>query len=267
MKRIVVCLVILVMLLTGCSSGEKKPIELPKKADNSGDRVVIYMDEGRLFPISYSVDGKQMLENGTYWYYELSHVPSFDDKETFYIYDADSKQPIEKTTYFELNEKSGYATNGDWELFLRPVHTEYAVSNQEMVDERFVDMTKKQLAANKMEDAEAIVSDVWECDFDNDGTAEHFFKACNCEITVEKRKNTYCFLGYTDGEVCQILYGYYSSESEKAGGKFKKIEPIVCDLNGEGKWTVMVFKQSSYASLIAYDFNDGNFYKTYEIIF
>ena len=240
---------------------------MPEKADNSGDRVVLYLDNRGLFPISFSVDGKQMIENGTYWYYELNRIPSFEKKETFYIYDVDSKQPIEKTEYSELDEKSGFATNGEWTLFLRPVHTEYAASNQDLVDERFVEMTKKQLAANKVEDAAAIVSDVWECDIDGDGTAEHFFKACNCDISVEKRKSTYCFLGYTDGEECQVLYGYYSSKAEKAGSRFKTLEPIVCDLNGQGKWSVMVFKQSSYACMTVYDFNNGNFSKNYEIVF
>ena len=83
MKRIVVFLAILVMVLTACASREKKPLELPEKADNSGDRVVLYLDNRGLFPISFSVDGKQMIENGTYWYYELNRIPLFEKKETF----------------------------------------------------------------------------------------------------------------------------------------------------------------------------------------
>ncbi len=267
MKRILFILMISVLLLTGCAKKAPKPIDLPEKPNNTGEKVVFYMCEKGNFPISFTVDGTQQIENGTYWYYELQGAFDYKQDEVFYIYDSSTMQPIETAQFADLGNQDGYATNGGWPLFMTPVHTEYGDANQDLVDEQLVTLAKQQLSANNLENARVQITDVWACDMDADETPEQFFKACNCALSAEERKESYCFLGYTDGESCQVLYGYYSPQTDATEKQVKTIEPVICDLSGSGTWDVMLHKAGDYESMTTYDFTDGNFSKCYEIIY
>ncbi len=266
MKRLLFLTTVLCILLAGCSEGKTKPIELSEKADNSGMRAVYFLDEGRSFPLSIANDGKQMLEKGVYWHYELNDLCSFEAEEEFFLYDTQTKLPIKKATFDAFSKENGYAVNGEWQAFFAPIHTEYGKDNQDAVDEQLIATARRLLDANKMNGAEVTVTDVWSFDLDGDAVDECFFKACNCNMLDDEEHASYCILGYVDGEACQTLYGDYSKKAVETE-KTRQIEPIICDPEGDGIWSVWVYKSGDFKSVTSFDFEDGNFSRCYEIIF
>mgnify|MGYP005812835257 CR=1 FL=1 len=305
MKRIVLAFMAAALLLTGCSKKEKDPITTPEETYNTaGERTVIYHGE-KEFPLSFTTDGVQKIENGTYWYYELEKAYGKDWEDSFYTYDIKKLELTGTRSYSKLGKRSCFATNGNWPLFLNPVHTEYTSSNQNMVDSKLMAHAEQQLLANQMTDTPAIITDVWSCDMDGDGTQEFLFKACNYtlpvkepkeENTVEKENiHTYCFLAYAKDDVCQVLSGSFRTETsevaettvalapytyDEAGNlsqtvlyqkdpyhAVQEMKPLICDLNGDGKWSLLLYRSGDYESFTAFDYSGGNFTKNYEIIF
>ncbi len=248
------------LLLSGCTNRNTEMPELPaENFDNSGEKIVLYCGK-QSFPLSLTQDGDQRLENGTYWYYELEDSCKKEWNEPFYTYDIKKLGLSGSKSYNKLAKEKCFATNGNWPLFLSPVHAEYTASNQDMVDAALIGLAQKQLTANNAGEEKAIVTDTWSCDMDGDGKEEVLFKACNCdEDTSQKR---YCLLAYAKGEDCQV---FYSRFSEEAGPE--KLTPMVCDLNGDQKWALLLYKKSDYESFVSFDFEGGNFTKCYEIIF
>ncbi len=303
MKRLIVVLMALTMSLTGCAK-QKSPLVMPGDIYNtSGEKTVLYYGDQK-FPLSFTVDGVQQIPNGTYWYYELADQFGKDWDESFYTYDRKNLELSGTRPYGKLGKKNCYATNGNWALFLYPVHTEYTVSNQSVVASAFITLVKQELASNQMENAPPIVTDVWTCDLDGDGEDEYFIRACNFTLPAEEPKaeeqiqkdaaDTYCFLAYIKGDVCQVLSGSFQKEENEQGeamvlapftydenGNLKQtvlrkskayspimeLSPVVCDLNGDGKWEVMVYRVRDYKSMTTFQYKNGNFTKNYEIIF
>lgn len=259
-KMILMVLIAGVLLLAGCSEKTQPPAELPEGGfDNSGEKTVLYRGE-KSFPLSFTVDGEQQIENGVYWYYELADTYERSWDELFYTYDAEKLELDGSKAYDKLNRDTCFATNGNWPLFLNPVHTEYTASNQNMVDKGLIELSRKQLEANQMPEAEPIVTDVWVCDMDGDNAEETLFKAAGSA----GESGSYCFLAYSAGESCQVLYGDFNP-----GGAtpVEKLNPMVCDLNGDGNWGLLLYKKSDYESFTIYLFSGGNFTKGSEIIF
>lgn len=260
MKRWMIFLMAVVLLFSGCSKNKEIPEDLPSENfDNSGEKTVVYRGD-QDFTLSFTVDGEQQIENGTYWYFELENAYRDDWTEQFYTYDTKKQELNGSKDYTKL--KNCFATNGNWPLFLNPVHTEYSASNQEQVEGSLVAMAKQQLSANQMEEAEAVITDVWSCDMDGDGVQETLFKACN--YAEEGEGISYCILGFASGDSCQGLFTDFHPEG---GSKPEKLTPMVCDLNGDGKWELLLYKKGDYESFTAFDFTGGNFTKCYEIIY
>lgn len=262
MKKWIVIFTAIVLLLSGCANSDTKVPEIPREDfDNSGEKTVLYCGK-YTFPLSFTLDGKQQIQNGTYWYYELENAYEKEWQESFYTYDTKKLELSGSEEYAKLVKQKCFATNGNWPLFLSPVHAEYTASNQDMVDAALLNLTQKQLAANQAGEEKGIVTDTWNCDMDGDGAQELLFKACNCdEETASKR---YCLLAYAKGEECQALYSRFSEDDAEA---LKKLTPMVCDLNGDEKWGLLLYKKCDYESFVSFDFEGGNFTKAYEIIF
>ena len=262
MKKMMVLICVFLLCLTGCKAVEQPAAPQEGTYDNSGEKTVVYHGE-HTFPLSFSVDGQQQIANGTYWYYELSSGYERSWEDDFYTYDTKKLELNGNRSYTNLGKKKCYATNGNWPLFLNPVHTEYTASNQDKVDIVLKTMTEQQLSHHQME-AEALISDVWKCDLDGDGKQETLFKACNCEEVSEETAAKYCFLAYTNEETCQVLYSSYRIEG---GVTPETLKPLVCDLEGDGNWEIIVYQQGDYKSFGVYGFQDGNITKKYEILF
>ena len=260
MKKILVILISTTLLLSGCAPKNVPNPEISiDNFDNSGEKTVLYYGK-KSFPLSFSKDGIQQIQSGTYWYYELENLYSRDWDEAFYTYNLKSCDLNGVKEYKEIVKEKCFATNGNWPLFLTPVHSEYSLENQKMVDETLIKSVQKQLSSNGIEGGKAIITDTWHCDMDGDGKEEVLFKASN----EEDGQNVYEMLAYAKEEDCQVLFSDYSLEN---GEEMQKITPMVCDLNGDGKWGVVLYKSGEYESFISYEFNGGNFAKNYEIIF
>lgn len=252
----------MVLLLSGCSKNGEDPVDIPTDDfDNSGEKTVVYRGKEN-FPLSFTVDGAQKIENGTYWYYELADTYEKNWEEPFYVYDNKKMELSGSKNYGKLVKEKCFATNGNWPLFLNPVHTEYTASNQEMVDKTLVNLAGQQLSANQMESASLIITDTWICDMNGDGSQETIFKACNCGAEDENGK--YCFIAYANAESCQVLYSTFRADGSEGP---EKLSPMVCDLDGDGKWALLLYRKGDYESFTSFDFSGGNFTKCYEIIF
>lgn len=243
MKRWIALIVGCLLLFSGCSEkSEKQPI-LSGDFDNSGNKTVVFCGD-KEFVLSYSIDGKQQIENGTYWFYELKDEYDFRWEEPFYTYDLENRMLNGSVQFDEL--KNCFATNGNWPLFLNPVHTEYSETTQNQVDEKILMQAGKAFA----EDLNPVVQDIWKCDLDGDQKEELLF--CSSAGDGAER-----YLGFFDGGNCQGLYH----------GKAETVTPLICDLNGDGKWSLLLYEKGNYERFISYDYSNGNFIKTYEIIF
>lgn len=249
-------LLMILLCLTGCSKKEALPKELPNDPiDTSGKRVVIYCG-GKAVPLSYTIDGEQQIQNGIYWYYELDGDFLKNSEDKFYSYDEITLDLNGGGSIENLEKNKSFITNGGWPLFLTPVHTQYTLSNQNKVDELVKKQADAQLIANGINGTNAVITDVWNCDLDQDGVEETLFLAKN-----EEGEQRYCFLGYVNGENCQILSGFYNL------GKLPELRPIICDFEGDGKWSVLLYESCHYQKFSAFDFNNGTFTKAYDIIF
>ena len=262
MKKIMILICVLMLFLTGCKSTEQPPFAQEDFYDIAGEKTVIYHGE-HTFPLSFTVDGKQQIANGTYWYYELADDYSRTWEDKFYTYDPKRLELNGNRSYTNLGKKQCYATNGDWPLFLNPVHTEYTASNQEKVDPILRNLTKQQLNHNNIE-ATPLVTDVWVCDLNGDGTLETLFKACNCADVKEEPAVKYCFLAYSKEDACQVIYSSFRPEG---GATPETLKPLVCDLEGDGNREIIVYQQGDYKSFGVYGYQDGNISKKYEILF
>lgn len=261
MKRLMILLLAVSLLFTGCSSVQQPEPPIMGEFSNAGEKTVVYRGDQN-FTLSFSVDGTQKIENGTYWYYELADAYKKDWTEPFYTYDLKELELNGSKDYTKLDKSKCFATNGNWPLFLNPVHTEFTESNQKSVDASLIGFMQQQLVANQMEGLPVVITDVWGCDMDGNGKEETLFKACNC--SKEESGSSYCFVGYSAGGSCQGLYSAFRTEG---GCDLKTLEPMVCDLNGDGVWSVMLYKKGDYQSFTVYDLNSGNFTKSYEVIF
>ncbi len=255
MKKIIIVLSVCLFLITGCAKGEKPPTASPQEpVDTSGEKTVLYCGE-KVFSLSFTVDGKQKIENGTYWYFELTEDYDREWEDSFYTYSEDLELNGSHQ-YGNFGKRCRYATNGGWALFLSPVHTEYNAENQDKVDGALVELAKQQLAANNMEKAAALVSDIWMCDFDGDGAQEQVFLATDGAA--------YCFLGFVKDNTCQVFDGVFSADGK---ADLPEFSPAVCDLDGNGQWSLLLYKSGDYESLAVFDYSAGNFTKCYDIIF
>ncbi len=257
MKRFLILLLIIALFACGCTR-EKLPESMEEAADNSGNRAVIYFDK-TAFPISLTQDGEQKIENGAHWFYELGDCPL---ESEFYLYNADSLELSGKSKGYEISETPCFAVNGEWPLFLNPVHTEYSLKNQSNVDEKIAKQAKRLLSANGLAPEEAVVTDIWSCDLDGNGEQEVLFKACNCGDI--EAKNYYCFFAFGGEQESQGLLTLKGDDKECAP---QKLRPLVIDPEGDGKWSLMLYMENEYRSFIAYSFNGGNFAESYKIIF
>ncbi|MBQ4052340.1 MAG: hypothetical protein IJD09_01695 [Clostridia bacterium] len=262
-KRWFILIMIMIMLfLTGCNRVPEPVVPLPEEGyDTTGEKTVVYHAD-TTFPLSFTLDGEQQIKPGTYWYYELAAAYDKSWQDSFYTYDTKSLELNGNKSYTKLGKRSCYATNGDWPLFLNPVHTEYTPSNQEMVDQTIATLAQQQLDQHQMA-LRAQITDVWTCDLDGDGTQETFFKASN-GAEQEEAMPSYCFLAYLKGDRCQILYSVFRPEGDLS---VEKLTPLVCDLNGDGKWGVVLYQKGDYESFTAFDYTAGSFVQTYQILF
>ncbi len=256
MKRLWTFALILSLCLTGCAKKESVPKELPDDPiDTSGKKVVLYCGKNA-FPLSYTIDGEQQIQNGAYWYYELDPDILKDSEEKFYSYDEQTLDLDGVGTKNTLKKNNSFSTNGGWPLFLSPVHTQYTLSNQNKVDKQIKKIADAQLIANRIDGENALITDIWVCDLDQDGAEEKLFLAKN-----EEGEKRYCFLGYANGENCQILSGFYNL------GKLPELRPIICDFEGDGKWSVLLYETCHYQKFTSFNFKNGTFTKAYDIIF
>ncbi len=265
MKKIWILLCVAALCLGGCKSKEP-PMKMPEAEgyNTQGEKTVVYHTKEATFPLSFTMDGAQQIQNGVYWYYELADAFGRSWEDSFYTYSAKDLELNGNMKYAELGKKSCYATNGDWPLFLNPVHTQYSISNQDQVAENLVSMVQQQLTHQQMEQASAIITDTWACDLDGDQSQELLFKACNCNEKKEDGAPQYCFLAFVKGEDCQILYSSFRPDGTIG---IQSLSPLVYDPEGDGKWSVMVHQKGDYESFCAYQFSGGNFTKCYEIYF
>ncbi len=261
MKKFLFVLLIAAVTLSGCKSA-KPPVETPAPYDTAGEKTVVFHGDVT-FPISFTVDGQQQIPNGTYWFYELQHAYGRNWGDSFYTYDTKKLELSGSRAYTKLGKKNSYATNGDWPLFLNPVHTEYSGSNQDQVDSALISLAQQQLIANQMTDQTVMITDLWQCDLDGDGKQENLFKACNCE-GAEAGMPQYCFLAYAKEDACQVLYRSFHPDGNSP---VQELRPMVCDLEGDGAWSLMIWQKGDYKSLTVYGFSGGNFIKNYEILF
>ncbi|MBQ7935087.1 MAG: hypothetical protein IJ333_01905 [Clostridia bacterium] len=269
MKKILIVLSILALCLTGCKKTEQPPtVPEGEVFDTSGEKTVLYHGK-QTFPLSFTLDGQQQIQNGTYWYYELANAYEKTWEDSFYTYSTKDLELNGNRAYSKLGKKSCYATNGDWPLFLNPVHTEYAASNQEQVDQALLTLAQRQLVQNQVEGETARITDVWICDLDGDGNQETLFKACNCRKEKEDAEEAtlsvgYCFLAYAKDDQCQVLYSSFYPEGDSP---VEKLTPLVCDLEGDGKWSLLIYQKGDYESFTTLNFSGGNFTKNYEVLF
>lgn len=256
MKKLLVLLLAVVLCATGCSKKEQATPELPNDPiDTMGKRVVLYCGQ-KSVPLSYTIDGEQQIQNGLYWYYELDQNLGEDPEEKYYSYDELTLDLNGEDTLKSLSKSNSFVTNGGWPLFLSPVHSQYTESNQSKVDQQIKKMADAQLIANRIDGKNALITDLWTCDLDQDGAEEKLFLAKD-----EEGEKRYCFLGYVNGEDCQILSGFYNIS------KLPEIRPIICDLEGDGKWSVLLYETGHYQKFSTFNFKDGTFTKAYDIIF
>lgn len=260
MKKI--CWILIWMfLLTGCAKQEQaQPLSPDEPIDIDGKRIVYFRGDSDI-PISFTNDGAQKIENGTYWHYELDLMEKNEFDGPFYFYEKDSLNLCAKEENPAVGAKNCFVTNGEWALFLEPEHHRYTPKEQGDVDSAIIDAATKHLAANNIRDQKANVTDVWNCDFDGDGKCEQLFKA---EEWKENGEN-YCFLGYLAGENCQILSGCCYPEYKER--EPMDLYPMVCDLSGKKQWQILVYKRCEYESFSVFQSESGNFSKNYEIIY
>lgn len=252
MKKTCIVLMACLIILTGCAKAEKPPTATQEKpTDTAGEKIVFYCGD-KVFPLSFTADGKQLIENGSYWYYELADDFEREWTDSFYTYSKEMELNGSKV-YGEFGKKCRYATNGEWALFLSPVHTEFSAENQDKIDTELISMVNQQLASNNMEKATPQVTDLWECDFDGDGVQERIFLATD-EVS-------YCFIGCVKEKSCQVIDGVFSVK------ELPKYSPAVCDLDGNAQWSLLLYKEGDYESLTVFDYSGGNFTKCYDIIF
>ena len=222
-------ILISLFLLSGCSSSV--PEMLPEDFDNSGEKYVLYCGE-KSFVLSDSVDGTHNIGSGPHWYYELAWQKNVCE-DLFYTYDLKNHELNGSKAADRL--ENCFATNGNWPLFLYPVHTEYSSSNQSEVEPALLAV------------AEGEVTDVWECDLNGDGASEQLFCAAG-----DKK-----FFGYCRGEDFQGIYS----------GSCETVEPLICDLNGDAVWELVLYLKDSYECFCVFEFADNSFVKRYEIFF
>lgn len=261
MKKLLILLMTIALCLSGCKKNEQ-PQTTPQTYDTAGEKTVVFHGDAT-FPISFTVDGQQQIQGGTYWFYELENAYGRNWDASFYTYDTKDLELSGSRSYSKLGKKNCYATNGDWPLFLNPVHTEYSASNQDQVDAALIALAQQQLTANQMTDQTAVITDLWECDLDGDGSQETLFKACNCS-SAEEGAPQYCFVAYAKGENCQVLYRSFHADGNSP---VKELRPMVCDLEGDGAWSLLIWQKGDYKSFTVYGFSQGNFTKNYEILF
>lgn len=256
MKKILALFLILSLFLAGCSKSDSVPQESPNDPiDTTGKKVVLYCG-AKEFPISFTIDGEQQIQNGIYWNYELNHDMLDSSQEKFYTYDELTLELNGAETKNKVGKDRCFATNGGWPLFLTPVHSQYTLSNQNKVDKEIRRQADAQLISNQIDGENALITDVWHCDLDQDGIEEQLFLAKN-----EEGKNRYVFLAYTNGKNCQVLSGFYKIN------KLPEIRPIICDFDGDGKWSVLLYESCHYQKFSTFDYSNGTFTKSYDIIF
>ncbi len=261
MKKFLFILLIAAVTLSGCKSA-KPPAEPPAPYDTAGEKTVVFHGDVT-FPISFTVDGQQQIPSGTYWFYELQNAYGRSWEGSFFTYDIKDLELSGSRPYSKLGKRNCFATNGDWPLFLNPVHTEYSASNQERVEPGLILLAQQQLIANQMADQTVIITDLWQCDLDGDEKEETLFKACNCAV-AEEGAPQYCFLAYVKENACQVLYRSFHPDGNSP---LKELKPMVCDPEGDGAWSLMIRQKGDYNSLAVYSFSGGNFTKNYEIFF
>lgn len=305
MKKLILFLMIAMLMLTGCKKEAQNPISIDEEYNIEGERVVLYYGDKK-FPISFAVDGKQKIENGTYFYYDLNSQFGREWSDSFYLYHPDELELIDFKKMGTFEDRHVFATNGNWPLFLNPVHSEFSLSNQDRIDDSIITAGKELLKQNKMAAEPLIITDVWLCDMDKDGREEQFFKASNHSLSSKKLKeksvtedeiSIYSFLGYLDESNCQLLYGSfrkimnepsneeaasvlstitYDKDGNLATSVLKRknfngivhdIRPIIADPNGDGAWSVYVCREGDFNSITLMDFKDGSFIKSFEIIY
>lgn len=304
MKRLIIVLLLGMIVLSGCKKAAKEPDMTNEDYNIEGERVVLFCGE-KQFPISFSVDGKQMIENGTYFYYDLNQKFDREWTDSFYLYHPDQLELIDFKEYGSFNGQLCFATNGNWPLFLNPVHLEFSSENQDRIDVELLNAGRKILDQNNMKNEPLILTDIWSCDIDHDAKEEFFFKGCNYIEPKGNSKNelledevcVYSFLGYFDDGNCQVLDGSFQfvmneqknkeaetvlssltfddkgnlvSSNLKQGKGYtylKKLYPIIADPNGDQNWSIYVCSESDFKCLTMMDLKDGTFVEQFKIIY
>ncbi|MBQ8600155.1 MAG: hypothetical protein IJ407_02080, partial [Clostridia bacterium] len=183
MKKFLIVLSICALCLTGCQKTEQ-PQSAPQTYDTAGEKTVVFHGDVT-FPLSFTLDGQQQIQNGTYWFYELENAYGRTWEDPFYTYSIKDLELSGSRSYTKLGKKNCYATNGDWPLFLNPVHTEYTASNQDQADAALIAMAQQQLTANQMDGQTVLIADIWNFYLYGDGEQEVLFNACKC-ITAKE---------------------------------------------------------------------------------
>lgn len=306
MKKWIILMMIGLIIMSGCKKESAVP-DLPEMDYNiEGERVVLFNGGNKQFPISFTVDGKQKIQNSTYFYYDLNNQFNKEWSDSFYLYDFNKLELTDLRQYGLLGKQELFATNGNWPLFLNPVHTEYSVSTQKQAPANLLKCGNWILKQNGFENEPLIIKDVWLCDMDSDGDEEQFFKATNFSYPSDEKSDkaltkdeirAYMFLAYADGEECQLLSGsfrslmnehqdkeaatvissfYYDDKGEIATTVLKRrqgpaflrdLRPMICDPDGDKRWSVLLYKEADFKSLTLMDFSNGSFIKNYEVIF
>jgi hypothetical protein len=258
MRKGLLLLLILALVLSGCTAKTQVPEKSAPKIDKvSGEQTVLFHGDKDVL-LSLSKDGVETIKNGTYWYYELT--PMISSLGSVNTYDYDSLECTRSQYHGSLGKDECFATNGTQKLFLPMSCREFTKEQQDQVDANIKAAADLQLKANGIE-AEPVIKKIWDCDMDGDGKKECFFWAED----QQKEGSGYAFLGYLKGESCQVLSGYFYPQFKEQ--VIPSIRPLVCDLNGDGKWTLLVYTNGGYESFTHYDFQAGNFIYCYDIIF
>ncbi len=244
MKRLILMLLCFAFLLSGCGKKPTNDLKTEEQHDNSGHRVVLYSDS-KIIPISYSLDGNLQIEPGTYWYYELESGLEPSKGAQFETYSAKNMKASSLCSFEKLQKKKCFAVNGDWPLFRSFKYSSYDEKEQDKLPDQLMESVKNTIKSLGIEETDSRIDEIWNYE------GESLVAGCYGD---ENRS----FLCRVTDDNSQMLWNDTGN---------LEITPIMMDLNGSGRYSLVLFCQGDYREFKVFETKEDQFVFRYSIIY